>query len=94
MTPSAGAAPNEVIIRDVPPGATAVRYASGSAQTGGDGQTRFCCGPTVDTSLQPCPPASCPLKATGPGALPAVPFVATITPEGRCACLPPMVCDE
>jgi len=72
---------------------TAVRYAFGTGGWGAPFVDRMCCGPTVDVTLEPCAPASCPLKATGPNTLPAVPFVAAITPAGKCACLPPQVCD-
>lgn len=72
---------------------TAVRYAAGSGGYGitaphNNGCGRLCCGPTLDCRLQPCPPDSCPLHASGPGGLPALPFVAAITPQGKCQCLP------
>ena len=76
---------------------TAVRYATGG---GGDGYFhnetaggRVCCGPLVDTHREPCPPESCPLKATGRLTLPVVPFVARIL-DGKCECLAPQTCDE
>ena len=43
--------------------------------------------------VKPCPPGSCPLKASGVGALPAVPFHAAIV-AGVCKCVPPQVCDS
>ena len=57
------------------------------------GSSRICCGPHVDTALQPCPMSRCPIKASGPGALPASPFFAAIDASGRCACFAPQVCD-
>eukprot|EP01060_Flectonema_neradi_P032102 TRINITY_DN5040_c0_g2_i2.p1 TRINITY_DN5040_c0_g2~~TRINITY_DN5040_c0_g2_i2.p1 ORF type:complete len:610 (+),score=126.46 TRINITY_DN5040_c0_g2_i2:77-1906(+) len=51
-----------------------------------------CCAKNTPTS-GPCPIASCPLKASGLGNLPANPFVAKII-NGKCECLPPQVCDE
>ena len=71
---------------------TAVRYASGEGGWGGTHNNRMCCGPQVDIALQPCPPASCPHKGSGMGALPGGPFVAAIE-GGKCACTPPRVCD-
>jgi len=72
---------------------TAVRYATGSGGWGitaphNSGCGRMCCGPTVDCRLQPCPPDSCPIKASGTGGLPALPFVAAITASGKCQCIP------
>jgi hypothetical protein len=85
---------------------TAVRYSMGAGGNGyflnmstspphnphSTQSGRFCCGPTVDTSLMPCPPESCPIKASGRLSLPAVPFVASIK-AGKCACIPPQQCD-
>ena len=59
----------------------------------GLGSSRMCCGPSVDTALQPCPPQSCPIKASGHGALPAAPFFAALTDDGVCECAAPTVCD-
>ena len=101
--PSAGPGANEVTV-DLAPlkgvAPTAVRYASGAGSggwlpgktTGPDCQ-RTCCGLGQDCSLKPCPPGSCPLKASGVGALPAVPFHAAIV-AGVCKCVPPQVCDS
>jgi hypothetical protein len=106
VMPAAGVNANEVRVDLSPLGGsapTAVRYAMGG---GGDGDflpnrqpgpygaqaARLCCGPTVDTSREPCPPASCPIKASGRLALPALPFVAEIV-GGVCRCLPPQSCD-
>ena len=92
----AGSAPNELVIDLAQLGLTpaptilAVRYAAGE----GFNNTRMCCGPLVDTRLQPCPMQSCPLKATGLNTLPAVPFFAEVTAAGKCACFSPQVCDE
>ena len=105
VLPRAGAAANEIVV-DLAPlrGAapTAIRYAFGGGGNGvfldrppgpwGAQAARLGCGPAVDTSKQPCPPASCPLHATGRGALPALPFVAEIV-AGKCKCLPPQTCD-
>jgi hypothetical protein len=45
-------------------------------------------------SSAPCEPASCPLMGSGTEqGLPANPFVAQITAAGKCACIPPVVCD-
>ncbi len=76
---------------------TAVRYATGSGGwgstlPGNSGCGRMCCGPTVDCRYQPCPPDSCPIRASGIGGLPAVPFAAAIV-GNKCQCLPPQVCD-
>jgi hypothetical protein len=75
---------------------TAVRYATGA---GGDGYFlngtdggRVCCGPLVDTHREPCPPESCPIKATGRLALPALPFVARVA-GGKCSCIAPQTCN-
>ena len=80
---------------------TAVRYAEGAGGcwdgdpvNGGSECNRMCTGPYVDCSRQPCPTGACPLYASGKGSLlPAAPFVANIV-GGRCACLPPQICDE
>ena len=69
---------------------TAVRYAWGTGGWGTGFSNRMCCGPTVDVAVQPCAPDSCPLHG---GGLPGVPFVAEITPAGRCKCALPQVCD-
>ena len=83
-----------VPLSQLPPGApapTAVRYAwpleSDELVSG-----RLCCGP-ADVAFAPCPPGSCPLFASGPGSLPALPFYAEITPAGGCRCAPPQTCD-
>ena len=106
VMPSVGAGTNTVTLDLAPLGGqvpTAVRYGLGA---GGDGDFlpnrlpgpegaqagRVCCGPTVDTSMQPCPPASCPIKASGRLALPALPFVAEVV-GGKCRCLNPQTCD-
>ena len=47
----------------------------------------------LDFSLQPCPPESCPLVGST-SKLPAMPFEAEITADGKCKCLEPQVCDE
>jgi len=99
VMPKAGAAANEVVV-DLAPlrGAlpTAIRYAVGGGGNGdflaGSDAGRFCCGPLLDASREPCPPASCPIHATGRLALPALPFTAEIV-GGKCRCLPPQVCD-
>ena len=60
------------------------------------GSSRVCCGPKRDPALQPCAPESCPLKASGPGTLPAAPFFAAIEWDGdvgKCSCFAPQVCD-
>jgi len=101
VMPVAGPGGNTVTL-DLAPlgGATpmAVRYATGAGGWGitapsNGGCGRMCCGPTVDCRVQPCPPDSCPIKASGTGGMPAVPFVAAITPAGKCACVPPQVCN-
>jgi len=98
VLPVAGPGRNEVTadVSRVGGVVTAVRYATGA---GGDGYFlngtdagRVCCGPLVDTHREPCPPESCPIKATGRLALPALPFVARVV-AGRCSCLAPQVCD-
>jgi len=99
VMPAAGPGDNEVTL-DLSPlnglAPTAVRYATGAGGWGStvpnfSGCGRLCCGPTLDCRNEPCPPNSCPIKA-GPGELPAVPFVAAIV-GGKCACVPPQVCD-
>ena len=71
VLPAAGAAANSVTIDLAPLGGqtpTAIRYALGSGCDGdflGGGQGRVCCGPSVETSKQPCPPGSCPIKVRG-----------------------------
>lgn len=70
---------------------TAIRYATGTGGRGSPFQNRQCCGPSLDISLEPCAPASCPLKGAASG-LPGAPFLAAITPGGTCKCLPPAVC--
>jgi len=72
---------------------TAVRYAAGGSGQGAPFNARICCGPTVDVTLEPCAPESCPLKATGVGTLPGLPFVAAINDEGNCECFAPTVCN-
>jgi hypothetical protein len=106
VLPSVGAAANTISV-DLSPlkgqAPTAVRYAMGGGGNGdflpnrlpgplGAQAGRLCCGPSVDTSKQPCPPASCPIKASGRLALPALPFVAEIV-GGKCKCIPPQTCD-
>ena len=92
-----------VDLSHLPDGArvAAIRYAAGAggynSTTGervffGLGSSRMCCGPTVDTALQPCAPASCPIKASGPGSLPASPFFAAVDAAGHCACFEPQRC--
>ena len=77
---------------------TAIRYNLGSGgngdylnRTNGGQAGRFCCGPFVDTSLEPCYIGSCPIKASGRLNLPAVPFLAQIE-NGKCKCIPPAIC--
>lgn len=68
--------------------AYAVRY---GFEGGGD-----CCAGRGGSS-DPCMPGSCPLMLSASGVevpLPANPFVAQITASGKCACIPPAVCDE
>ncbi len=91
-----------VDLSHLPKGRTvrAIRYANGAggynATTGervyfGLGASRICCGPGVDTALQPCHPARCPIKATGEGNLPASPFFAVVE-GGHCGCFAPQQC--
>ena len=47
----------------------------------------------INGAADPCLPGSCPLKTVG-SALPANPFMARITAQGKCACVPPQRCDE
>ena len=100
VMPVAGPAANQVTVDLRPAGGaasvTAIRYSLGS---GGDApflngtdSGRFCCGPSVDTSREPCVPEACPIKASGRLALPAMPFLAAIA-GGRCRCIAPQVCD-
>lgn len=81
----------------------AVRYATGTGgyntTTGATddhtlGGSRICCGPHVDTALEPCGPHLCPIKASGRGNLPAFPFFAAVDMEaGKCSCFAPQKCD-
>ncbi|KAL1496899.1 hypothetical protein AB1Y20_014479 [Prymnesium parvum] len=41
----------------------------------------------------PCPLASCPIIG-GTSGLPANPFIAKLTADGKCKCIPPQQCDE
>lgn len=109
MAVAATAGPTDVTLTvalpELPAGSrvAAIRYASGvggyNSSTGdriffGLGASRLCCGPTVDTALQPCGPARCPIKATGRGALPAAPFFAAVDEQGQCDCFAPQVCSS
>ena len=101
-----GPRPNTLTVdlSHLPAGASvaAVRYAAGSggynSSSGryavrGLGSSRVCCGPKVDTALQPCGPERCPIKASGPGSLPAAPFFAAVSKDsGRCSCFAPQSC--
>ena len=80
-----GAKPNQLIVDLSATNGTAhaIRYA-----WAGD-----CCSENPPTS-GPCPIASCPIMA-GDSKLPANPFIAKIVASsGKCACIPPQVCDE
>ena len=101
-----GSTPNTLLVdlSQLPAGSIvrAIRYGAGSGgynATNGDyndrslGSSRICCGPSVDPALEPCPPANCPIKASGDAALPAVPFFAAVTQAGKCKCFKPQVCD-
>ena len=46
----------------------------------------------LDADAYPCPSGSRPIKAARSG-LPANPFLAALTAAGKCACMPPQVCD-
>eukprot|EP01045_Picozoa_sp_COSAG04_P047714 COSAG04_NODE_17950_length_455_cov_0.862360_1_plen_151_part_11 len=101
-TAGPSAASLTVDLSHLPPGKriSAVRYAVGSggynSTTGqclvrGLGSSRICCGPSVDTALQPCGPERCPIKASG---LPARPFFAAVDKAtGQCKCFAPQRCD-
>jgi hypothetical protein len=72
----------------------ATRSGNANAFTSTVGTTRLCCGPFVDTALQPCGPERCPIKASGPNALPAAPFFAAVNGKtGKCTCFAPQVCN-
>ena len=103
VMPVAGPASNEVTVDLAPLRGqvpTAVRYALGAgsgawqpgASNNGPGCQRTCCGLGQDCALKPCPAGSCPIKASGAGELPAVPFRAAIV-GNKCKCVPPQVCD-
>lgn len=96
----AGAAPNTISIdlTKYPELAgekiTAVRHMWGYS---------MCCGSRQGVwpgwVSQPCPPYSCPLvvnvtSGAGSEVLPAVGFIARITPAGKCLCMLPQICDE
>lgn len=118
-----GPTPSELVVdlTMVPAGAavSAIRYAAGSGgynRTTGRplarelGSNRICCGPKVDTALEPCEPERCPIKTSGTSAsdgvvggdaknglglqLPAPPFFASISRAGKCRCFLPQVCDS
>ena len=87
-------------------GVSAIRYGVGSggynSSTGRNlarslGSSRICCGPFVDPMLEPCAPESCPIMSSGSTVgsvrLPASPFFARITKEGKCKCFDPQSCD-
>ena len=78
--------PTVALARSLPP--------QGTGGWGAPFLTRMCCGTKVDATLEPCPPDSCPLHATGtPLDLPGAPFLAEITAAGKCRCLEPTRCD-
>jgi hypothetical protein len=82
-----GTAPNtlEVDLARSPGGAAfGLRY---GWQGGGD-----CCAEQQSDGPFFCEPGSCPLVAKA-ARLPANPFMAKIV-DGKCKCMPPMVCDE
>ena len=60
---------------------TGVRYGFGQS----------CCA-YFDRAEMACPVNSCPIRLYN-STLPAVPFIAAVTPAGVCKCEPPMVCD-
>jgi hypothetical protein len=82
-----GGAPNEVVVdlstinRTLFPHIFAIRY----------DWTGDCCSENPPTS-KPCPLASCPIMGSN-SMLPANPFVAHITSEGKCKCIAPQICD-
>jgi hypothetical protein len=61
-----------------------------------------CCDAAKDDPLMgisnQCKPAACPLALTDPrapyGFLPANPFMAHITTDGKCKCVSPQICDD
>ena len=81
-----------VDLSNVPAGRviTGIKYGQGiPGMIPQSGHKRVCCG-TRDVSVNPCPPASCPISSAS-GSLPAMPFLAAITPSGQCRGLNPQV---
>ena len=52
-----------------------------------------CTNPDVAAGLAPCIPGSCGI-VTRKSLLPANPFFAVLTPQGKCKCPLPQICDE
>lgn len=80
---------------------TAVRYAWGATDPGGQGPVApngkdiSCC--QGDGVQRPCVPVQCPLLAAEPaapfGGLPLAPFIAKIV-DNKCLCPEPQICDQ
>jgi hypothetical protein len=69
---------------------TAVKYGHGiPGMIPQSGHKRVCCG-TRDITLNPCPPNSCPISSKR-GKLPAMPFLAAVTPSGDCEGIRPQI---
>lgn len=73
----------------------AIKYAWGATGSWPNGDDVQCC---VPTSSKECLPAQCPIFVQTDlapyGGMPANPFLAQITAEGKCECPAPQMCDE
>ena len=73
----------------------AIKYAWGATGSWPNGDDVQCCVPTASKE---CLPAQCPIFVSSNlvpyGGLPANPFLAQITAEGKCECPAPQMCDE
>lgn len=73
----------------------AIKYAWGATGSWPNGEDVQCCVPTPSKE---CLPAECPIFVSTTlapyGGIPANPFLAQITAEGKCECPAPQMCDE
>jgi len=73
----------------------AIKYAWGATGDRPNGDDVKCCLPVQGSKL--CLPAQCPIFVSQPLApfagLPGNPFLAQITPQGKCLCPTPQICD-
>ena len=73
---------------------SAIKYAWGATGGAPNGDDVTCC---VSMPSKECLPAQCPIFVGSPmapyGGLPANPFLAQISPAGKCVCTAPQACD-